>query len=198
MSDYNPDNADNQMVKYLLGETIEAGIVYDLVRRSAMCMDMRKHGEPLICKIINYTPNLAVHGHDATSPTGRLAEIKIESETESSKFEANAVWGSTIDLPKLQKLKQEDQEIIQAGVDYKGRLVYILRKNINETRIPGKLYERVMAKSKTPKTTHTQLGDDFEILYLNRDKLEKVKSRNNIVSKFYQKLVDNDPHICVG
>jgi len=197
MSDYNPNNADDLMVKYLKGETIEQPI-YDLVRRWAMCMDMRKTGEPLICKIINYTPNLHIHGHDATSPIGRWSELKIETETDSTSLSGKASWQSTTDLRKLDKLREEDQELIQSGIDYKGRLVYILRKDINETRILGKLHERIIAKSKTPKTTHTQLGDDFEILYLNKDKLEKVKSRNKISLEFYQKLVDNDPHICVG
>ncbi len=184
MSNYDYDHSLSLYADYCIGKKIPDRD-YSLIRFGAMGMDMRKVGEPIISKILNYEDAPHIHGADSYNPIRKkLVEIKCETQLPLS---GKASWGSTKTLEKLHKLKKEDQEYIQAGFEKKGRLVYIIQKDLNDTDIPSKLLERIEAGSTTPKTGHKQIGDEFKVLYLNQRYLDNTP----ISGPFKKKLIAN-------
>lgn len=184
--DYTP--VITNLVKYAIGEKVN-NAVYPYLRLM-MQQGVGKPGELIVASVLGFeVRNQCIHGEDAYNHTSNcLVEIKCESDSDSQQLSGNAAWNSIQSNTKVQKLWDDNMQLAQAGFTKKGRLVYILTKMINETSIPGKIQEYLSCNmSKTPKTTHVQLGDYFDVPYLNKKYLERV----GMSKPFKEKLLNN-------
>ena len=171
---------------YAKGETIDDAI-YPYVRHVLENFASGELKEKIVTSVLGYEQsNDSIHGEDALN-NNRPVEIKCETATPLC---GAAAWTSTNTDIKLQKLFESDQEFVLAGWTKKGRLVYIISCNLNDTdiivKISDKIHKhRVRTSNLTPKTTHTQLGDaDVKLLYFN----EKYVDETEISKPFLEKL----------
>lgn len=171
---------------YAKGEIIDDA-VYPYVRDVLENFASGELKEKIVTNVLGYKQSSeSIHGEDAFN-NDRPVEIKCETATPLC---GAAAWTSTNTSTKLQKLLESDQEFVLAGWSKKGRLVYILSCNLNDTDVIVKIEEtinrhRIRTSNLTPKTTHTQLGDaDVKLLYFN----EKYVDETDISKPFLNKL----------
>ena len=172
---------------YAKGETIDDAI-YPYVRDVLENFASGEIKEKIVANVLGYKQSSeSIHGEDAFN-NDRLVEIKCETATPLC---GAAAWTSTNTFTKLEKLFESDQEFVLAGWTKKGRLVYILSCNLNDTDVIAKIEEtinrhKIRSSNLTPKTTHTQLGDaSLNLLYFN----EKYVDETDISKPFLSKLI---------
>ena len=170
---------------YAKGEIIDDA-VYPYVRDVLENFASGELKEKIVTNVLGYKQSSeSIHGEDAFN-NDRPVEIKCETATPLC---GKATWGSTNTSTKLQKLFESDQEFVLAGWSKKGRLVYILSCNLNDTDVIVKIEEtinrhRVRTSNLTPKTTHTQLGDaDAKLLYFNKKYVDETEISKPFLTK---------------
>lgn len=189
------------LVKYATGERID-DTSYGLIRFFLQHINLGTIAEAIVSNFLGYkNSDASIHGEDAINREGRPVEIKSESAIPLS---GNAAWNSTNYEEKVDSLYNSNQEFILSGFTKEGRLVYILRMNLNDTGIIDSLYDQTMIgagnrkKNLTPKTTHTVLPNNFEVVYLSEKYLNKTKFNNVFKQKIlaaYQKQTFVGPKI---
>jgi len=168
-------------VAYAKGETID-DTIYPFVRDVLENYASGELKEKIVTEILGYTQSLdSIHGCDAFN-NGRPVEIKCETATPLS---GKAAWTSTNNVTKLKKLRDSDQEFVLAGWSTKGRLIYLISCNLNDTDIIDKVEEainrcKVRTTNLTPKTSHVQLGNaELNFKFINEKYID-----GNISSSF--------------
>lgn len=172
-------------VAYAKGETID-DTIYPFVRDVLENYASGELKEKIVTEILGYTQSLdSIHGCDAFN-NERPVEIKCETATPLS---GRASWTSTNNDTKVQKLRDSDQEFVLAGWSTKGRLIYIISCNLNDTDIIDNVEEwinrcKIRTTNITPKTTHVQLGNaelDFKLI---NEKYIDGNINKNFLKKF--------------
>ena len=181
-------NSIDTITRYALGEQIDDAS-YNMIRLFTDYGNIGDIAEVIVSNYMGYeNADDSIHGCDAFNTEGRAVEIKTERELPIS---GKASWTSTNYEDKLIKLIKSDQEYLQVGFTEKGRLIYIIRTELNKTGVIAKIghiIENSTGKSNiTPKTTHTQLGDNFEVVYLS----EKYLNKTHVNNVFKKKLLKN-------
>lgn len=182
-------NSIDTITRYALGEQIDDAS-YNMIRLFTDYGNIGDIAEVIVSNYMGYkNAEDSIHGCDAFNTEGRAVEIKTERKTPLA---GNAAWTSTNYEDKLIKLIKSDQEYLQVGFTSKGRLIYIIRTELNKTGIITKIGEAIenhkgKSTNLTPKTTHTQLGDNFEVVYLS----EKYLNKTPVSGVFKKKLLEN-------
>jgi len=165
---------------YAIGERIDDAI-YPYVQDILENFASGELKEKIVTNVLGYEQsNESIHGEDALN-NKRPVEIKCETATPLC---GAASWTSTDCYEKLEKLEKSDQEFVLAGWSKKGRIIYILSCNLNDTMIIPKIDEtinrnRLRSKNVTPKSTHTQLGDaEITFKYINEKYINGNFNRN--------------------
>ena len=174
------------MTAYAKGEMLseESYSIVDYIFKSFALGELK---EKICNEILGYDQsNESIHGKDGYN-NGRGVEHKTEKKPPLS---GEAAWSSTKDFGKLRQLIDSDQEYCQSGWTRKGRLIYVLSMNLNDTDIPHKIGEYISKnqynpKPWTPKTGHKHFGNaDVNLVYFN----EKYAEENIFSGPFLNKI----------